>query len=258
MTQLVKRVLLKLLRLVAQRLYTTPLRIPQGYRCVSFCFDDFPQSAATEGADILEKHGVKGTFYVCMGRLGQESPVGPIATLDQVRDLHRRGHEIGCHTCDHGICALMPAQGVADTCERNVQAARQHGLTFEHFAYPQGEAGPTAKNVIRTRYKTARTVLRGINQGCCDAHFLRGMPLNEKERDKTFDLIDKLDKEGGWLQFVSHDVSAAPLPYGINRDFMEELVERIKSKGIDIIPVGQVYSKLLGPSMAESSFKSVV
>lgn len=40
-------------------------------------------------ADLLEQHGCRGTFFV-LGEIAAEHP-------DMVRDLHRRGHEIGSH-----------------------------------------------------------------------------------------------------------------------------------------------------------------
>src|SRR4051794_2067392 len=68
---------------------------------VSFTFDDIPKSAATTGAAILEDHGARGTFYVSGGLVGTKSPDWTVAEPEDVVALHRRGHEIGCHTFSH-------------------------------------------------------------------------------------------------------------------------------------------------------------
>jgi hypothetical protein len=53
---------------------------------VSFCFDDFPQTAL-RGAEILESCGARGIFYTCFSLLGQESVSGKIAELSDVLAL---------------------------------------------------------------------------------------------------------------------------------------------------------------------------
>ena len=49
--------------------------IPLGDRgpIVSFTFDDFPRTAATAGAAILESFGARGTFYTAAGLMNTTS-----------------------------------------------------------------------------------------------------------------------------------------------------------------------------------------
>ena len=41
---------------------------------------------------MLEQYGARGTYYVSGGGCGAPSPSGPLATVDQLRGLHARGH----------------------------------------------------------------------------------------------------------------------------------------------------------------------
>jgi peptidoglycan/xylan/chitin deacetylase (PgdA/CDA1 family) len=52
------------------------LEVPSQTPTVSFTFDDAPDSALTTGAQILEAHGVRGTFYIAGGLAGRTEPVG--------------------------------------------------------------------------------------------------------------------------------------------------------------------------------------
>ncbi len=58
--------------------------------------------------DMLEHHGVKATFFV-LGWIAEKFP-------QLVKDIHHRGHEIGCHSYAHRlIYNLTPAEFRADT-----------------------------------------------------------------------------------------------------------------------------------------------
>jgi peptidoglycan/xylan/chitin deacetylase (PgdA/CDA1 family) len=61
-----ERVAHKLVRNLPRRVRDVAPRRP----IVSFTFDDVPVSALANGATILEKHGVRGTFYVAGGIAG--------------------------------------------------------------------------------------------------------------------------------------------------------------------------------------------
>lgn len=71
---------------------------------VSFTFDDVPESAFTQGAGILEKYGVFGTFYIAGGITGLIEEDRTLISSQSCADLAQRGHEVGCHTFSH--CAI--------------------------------------------------------------------------------------------------------------------------------------------------------
>jgi peptidoglycan/xylan/chitin deacetylase (PgdA/CDA1 family) len=60
-------------------------------------FDDGGVSAAPEIADELERRGWRGHFFVTVDYIGRPGFVDRA----QIRDLARRGHVIGSHSCSH-------------------------------------------------------------------------------------------------------------------------------------------------------------
>ena len=62
-------------------------------------FDDGGVSAATLIADQLERRGWKAHFFITADYIGRPGFVGHA----QIRDLVRRGHRIGSHSCSHPI-----------------------------------------------------------------------------------------------------------------------------------------------------------
>jgi len=68
-------------------------------RPVFLTFDDGGLSAYTSIAAALESRGWRGHFFVTTNHLGEPSFVN----REQVRELRRRGHVIGSHSCSHPI-----------------------------------------------------------------------------------------------------------------------------------------------------------
>jgi peptidoglycan/xylan/chitin deacetylase (PgdA/CDA1 family) len=63
---------------------------------VRLTFDD-GGSSSCRIADILEKYGIPGHFFIPTDYIGKAAFVN----ARQVLDLHRRGHIIGSHSCSH-------------------------------------------------------------------------------------------------------------------------------------------------------------
>src|SRR5437867_8744422 len=60
-------------------------------------FDDGGVSAVSPIADVLEGFGWRGHFFVTTGCIGQPA----FLSTEQIRDLRKRGHVIGSHSCSH-------------------------------------------------------------------------------------------------------------------------------------------------------------
>jgi peptidoglycan/xylan/chitin deacetylase (PgdA/CDA1 family) len=64
---------------------------------VFLTFDDGGASALHPTADLLERHGWRGHFFITTGRIGTPG----FLDASGVRDLHSRGHVIGSHSVSH-------------------------------------------------------------------------------------------------------------------------------------------------------------
>lgn len=64
---------------------------------VVISFDDGDMSCHTMAAPILERHGLRGTFFVVTRWIGQPG----FMDADQLRDLVRRGHSVCSHSRTH-------------------------------------------------------------------------------------------------------------------------------------------------------------
>ena len=62
-------------------------------------FDDGGESAVTRVADILDKYGWRGHFFVTAGRISTKGFLNP----EQIRFLRKKGHVIGSHSFSHPV-----------------------------------------------------------------------------------------------------------------------------------------------------------
>lgn len=91
---------------------------------VSFTFDDVPESAYENGAAILDEFGIQGTFYIAAGTCGAMDTYWRVIGRNQVSDLYRRGHEIGCHTFSHQAVDELDSRRMDEECQKNYLTMR--------------------------------------------------------------------------------------------------------------------------------------
>jgi peptidoglycan/xylan/chitin deacetylase (PgdA/CDA1 family) len=196
---------------------------------VSFTFDDLPKSAVTTGADLLEAHGARGTFYVSGGLVSVGTEDWAAGDADDVVALHRRGHEIGCHTYSHQRACDLDEASLADEIARNRDYFRalDPSIEIDTFAYPFGYGSFARKSQLRDQFQTCRAIVTGVNAGCVDLQFLRAMPLidGQIDRDGIERAFDDAQTNNGWLIFYGHDVTDRPSPYGCSPALLNHALE---------------------------------
>lgn len=226
---------------LARHLGTAPFQLPGTGPMVSFTFDDIPKSAATIGAAILEEYNARGTFYVSGGLVDQWSGHWIGACADDIVALHRRGHELACHTFSHRPATDLDAAALTAEMEANRRyfLALEPSIRIENFAYPYGLGSVSRKRQLSKAFRTSRGILPGVNSGTVDLHFLRATPLIE--RDIDCDGIDRAFDEAvannGWLIFYSHDVETVPSPYGCSPSMLRHALDAAARRNIPVLSV---------------------
>jgi peptidoglycan/xylan/chitin deacetylase (PgdA/CDA1 family) len=203
---------------------------------VSFTFDDAPVSAATTGADMIEEYGARGTFYVAGGLADTWSGNWTVIGAEHIAGLHRRGHEIACHTFAHARTTDLTAAAMAAEIESNRRylLAVDSSIRIENFAYPYGTGSVSRKGQLGKVFRSSRGILPGINSGVVDLQYLRATPLIERQIgpdgiDRAFD--EAVDKNG-WLIFYSHDVATEPSPFGCSPSLLRHALKAASRRKI--------------------------
>lgn len=228
---------------LAMHLHVDLFRMRNSTPMVSFTFDDLPKSAATTGADLLEAAGARGTFYVSGDLVGGATPEWTAGDADDVLSLHRRGHQIGCHTFSHRrACDLDDAAMAREIAQNRAYfRALDPSIAIDTFAYPFGYGSFARKHRLRTEFETCRSIVQGINAGSVDLQFLRAMPLIDREmdRDGIERAFDEAQTNNGWLIFYGHDVSDRPSPFGCSPALLAQALHAARRRGIPTLTMAE-------------------
>jgi len=193
---------------------------PKGIRgAVSLTFDDARLSQVDRLIPILDRHGVKATFYVSLDRVGQR--------LEGWKKAIRTGHEIGNHTMTHPCTGNYPAfrwnaleemtlDGMAKEIDDAQQAiAKELGVKPRSFAYPCGQTfvgrGRDVQSyvpLVAGRFLSGRKWLNehANDPAFCDLAQLLAFESDGKLFEALKSLVDKAAAGGRWLILVGHEV----------------------------------------------------
>jgi peptidoglycan-N-acetylglucosamine deacetylase len=195
-------------------------RWPEGKRmALSLTFDDARPSQLENAVPILDRHGVKATFYV--------NPQPLAARAADWRAVAASGHEIGNHSATHPCTGnflwsrdrALESQTL-ETIAADIDRATREiedliGVRTRTFAYPCGQTfvgrGLETRSyvpVVAERFLAGRGWLgEGPNDPAfCDLAQLLGMEFDGLTFASFRTLIEQAAERGAWLVLCGHDV----------------------------------------------------
>lgn len=175
-----------------------------------FSFDDC-WSEDMKAADLLEKYGLRGTFYIIVDAVGKEGHL----TWEQIKELDKRGHTIGSHTVTHpSDLKLLYDQDLHYEIQNSKDMLEMVlGHNISEFCYPRGRFDDRVKSfVIRSGYVRARgTGKPGVTQDPDKlalpgtVHFFQRKEYGDLSvKDYAFRTIANVKKNGGYCNLWGH------------------------------------------------------
>ena len=194
---------------------------PEGKKmALSLSFDDARLSQPDTGIPLLDKYGVKATFYL--------SPASMLKRLDAWKKAVANGHDIGNHSVLHPCSGnfdwsrdkaledytLQKMDSELDSANRLIK--KMLGVQPVSFAYPCGQTfvgrGAKARSyipVIAAMFETGRGFLSESPNDpvFCDMSQLTGIELDGKTFEQVKVLIEEARSKGLWLVFAGHEMN---------------------------------------------------
>ncbi|MEP7343773.1 MAG: polysaccharide deacetylase family protein [Gemmatimonadaceae bacterium] len=139
-------------------------------RCAMFTFDDGGVSALRPTADILERFGWRGHFFITTGAIGTPG----FLTTAQARELSDRGHVVGSHSHSHPVrMSHLDTAGLHREWRESVECLQDAlGAAVTVASVPGGYYGtPVAKAAFAEGIRwlfTSEPVSRPSRVGECD------------------------------------------------------------------------------------------
>jgi peptidoglycan/xylan/chitin deacetylase (PgdA/CDA1 family) len=207
---------------------------------ISFTFDDIPRSAIENGEAILKKYNYSGTYYISIGLMEKEGfdfSGKDSAVLKKIID---RGGELACHTFSHLHFFQANKKEIFADLQKN-QASIENiipGYQFKNFSFPFGEQTLMAREIVGDRFRSARSVYRGINSENVDLNCLKSIRLYENiSLDSIFSIINKAIEKNAWLIFYTHDVMQNHTEIGCSPGYFEEVIRYCHEKKLKVLTI---------------------
>jgi peptidoglycan/xylan/chitin deacetylase (PgdA/CDA1 family) len=194
---------------------------PEGKKmAMSLTFDDARLSQIDTGIPLLDKYGVKATFYI--------SPESMLKRSDEWKSAVLNGHDIGNHSVYHPCSGnfawsrnkaleeytLQKMKSELDSASRLIKEIL--GIQPASFAYPCGQTfigrGINTQSyvpLIASLFESGRGWLNEAPNDplFCDLAQLNGTELDGKSFDQVVKLIDTAKANGHWLVLAGHEMN---------------------------------------------------
>ncbi|MGC9977152.1 MAG: polysaccharide deacetylase family protein [Syntrophales bacterium] len=199
---------------------------PQGKRAaVSLTFDDARESQLDVGLPLLNRYGVKATFYVLPNMVKPR--------LSDWKKAVNAGHEIGNHSLNHPCTGNYPfikenaleyytLERMTDELDTaNLAIERMLGVRPTSFAYPCGQTfvgrGQNVQSyvpLIAKSFLTGRTFGDTVanKPDFCDFAQITSINIDGLSVNKIRALVDEAAEKGSWLVLGGHEIGTSSGP----------------------------------------------
>ncbi|MES2796538.1 MAG: polysaccharide deacetylase family protein [Bacteroidota bacterium] len=221
---------------------------------LSFTWDDGRDSQVLIGTPLLDKYGIKATFYVI--------PSGVERQLSNWKKAVASGHEIANHSLNHPCSGnfLWARKNALEEyslakMENELQAANTKikellGVEMTEFAYPcgqtfigRGEKTQSYVPIIAKNFNSGRTWMDEApnDPAYCDLSQITGMEMDGKDFEEILKLIESAKKGNLWLVLAGHDIGQTA-PQTTKTEMLEKLLQFLntQSKEIWVAPVVEI------------------
>lgn len=151
-------------------------------KSIALTFDDGYLDAYTAALPVLQKYGMKATFYIVNSFVGQP----PYMNWDQLAAMRDAGMEIGAHSLDHLDMTTLDVNEARRQAEQSkLELEAKLGVQVSSFCYPAGRYNADVEAQVRASGFSNATTTRWDN----DYGDMFGLPRRRIEGGKGLDVF---------------------------------------------------------------------
>lgn len=207
---------------------------------VVLTFDDSEISHYTNVAGLLSKYGFNATFFVCEFPIKKQGDEKEFMTWSQIRELHKKGFEIGNHTQHHKDLTKLSIEDVKKEIGYIEEKCKEFDIPKPiSLAYPGNRQDTIAQQIVKEMgYQFART--GGARYYNVKEDSKLAIPSytvisSDKYEKRTLDALQNLKGED-ILVLTFHGVPDILHPkYSTTIEFLTEILQYLKENKIRVV-----------------------
>lgn len=208
-------------------------------------------ASSTVAANILDAHGMRGTFYVVSTQLRQGPYYTAYVSASDVTNLSVRGHEIGSMTATQvDLTSVDAARLTAELRESQTNLAAISGKPVTQLAYPYGAVNDAVVEATSAYYASGRTISWTINDftGTADPYHLPGFIMRKSTSlAEAKWIVDQAIARNAYVVLSFGAIVAAPNTYDWTPSDLDALATYVQSKGVPASTVSEMLARTPPP-----------
>ena len=213
---------------------------------ITVTFDDGWQSIYESALPLLQKHGIRTTQYVLTGTADNAEYV----SWDQIAQMQKAGHEIGCHTVSHvDLTTLDDAtlEGELKFCKDEL--TKRFG-PITSFASPYGASNPRTVNAIKRYFDTHRNTNGDPSNGVTDVDV--NVPENfdrfniigftvrhETKVSELQKLVEYAKTRNAWVVLTYHQADEGGSQFNVNPPNLDKQFAYLSKTNVRIVTMSE-------------------
>ncbi len=196
---------------------TMPEAKPSTGKTVYLTFDDGPSRYTPEILDVLDKYGVKATFFVINGRYNST-----------MKDIVDRGHQIGLHTYSHDYEKIYSSDSAyfEDLQKIHDVVLKETGVDASIIRFPGGSSNTISRNYSKGIMSRITKAVGEKNYVYFDWNCSNGDADGANTVQKQLDYCSQFPQSASRVVVLMHDTKATTL------EALPKIIEYYQSCGM--------------------------
>jgi len=205
---------------------------------VSFILDDGERRDKEIIETIFEPRNVQGNVAIVVGFMGKRQYMN----VQEISELAAKGWEVSSHSYYHKDLSSLNLHELESELIDSQKELSSYGFDVKSIVYPYGSYNDLVESTAQKVYSSGYTGGYFLNSANSDPYALGRYNINNAQSYSFYQsLVDRADREGKWLIFALH--SSFDLGWE-QRQNLDQLLDYICQRGIEILPASQALAKI--------------
>ena len=205
---------------------------------ISLSFDDGWRSIYENALPILEKSKLKSTHFIISDCL-DDAQFPQFMNLENIKELEKLGHEIGCHTAGHKHLIQESQSIIESEIFLSLKYLKDKDFNVATFAYPYGGYDDRVIEIIKQAgFAGARSTINGYNTETTNLFLLKCQAIKvDTLMSQVKEWIHESQEKNVWLILMFHQIDHEGQAWSTTLEILSQITDYILERKIQTLTI---------------------